>query len=92
MKRLILLTASLAVLILAGVKFFPLTTTKAAPQEVIGACVAQVPAEWGQFKGVSAQTGITFEDADGTLRLITNFPCNGATPQVALEIRRTPGN
>jgi hypothetical protein len=92
MRRLIVRTVLLVVLILVVVKFFPAKTTKAAPQEIFGVCVSQVPREWGQFKGGSEQTGIAFEDAHGTLRFIANFPCNGGTPLVALEIRRTPGN
>ena len=54
-------------------------------------CVSNVPRTWGQFKGGSAQSGLAFEAPDGTLRFLTNIPC-GATPVVALEIRRTPAN
>jgi hypothetical protein len=31
---------------------------------------------------------LAFEASDGTLRFVTNLPC-GATPVVALEVRRT---
>jgi hypothetical protein len=31
---------------------------------------------------------LSFEDAKGTLRFITNLPC-GSVPTVALEIRRS---
>ena len=80
----------LVVMILVGVKllFFPTRTTKASRQEVIGACVANVPQEWGEFAGGSETTGVAFEDKQGTLRFITNFPCDGRIPAVALEVRR----
>ena len=80
------------VLILVIVKLFCAEKTKAAGQNAFGVCVSQVPQAWGQFKGGSQQTGLAFEDTHGTLRFITNFPCNSATPTVALEIRRTPGH
>jgi hypothetical protein len=51
-------------------------------------CVAIVPKTWGQYRGGSAQSGLSFEDADGTLRFVTNLPC-GSVPTVALEIRRS---
>jgi hypothetical protein len=38
-----------------------------------------------------AQSGLAFEDSAGTLRFLTNIPCDG-TPAVALEIRRTAPN
>jgi hypothetical protein len=91
MSRKILKIIVLAVLILFIVKLFPAKATNAAGQETFGTCVSQVPRAWGQFKGGSQQSGFAFEDAHGTLRFITNVPCNGETPLVALEIRR-PGN
>ena len=51
-------------------------------------CVAYVPSAWGEYKGGTSQSGLAFQDRDGTLRFITNFPCN-STPAPALEIRRT---
>jgi hypothetical protein len=51
-------------------------------------CVASVPRAWGEYKGGSAQSGLSFQDSAGTLRFVTNLPC-GSTPTVALEIRRT---
>jgi len=54
-------------------------------------CVASVPKSWGVFQGASVQTGLAFEDSEGTLRFLTNIPCDGS-PLVALEVRRTPGN
>ena len=82
----------LVVLILVGVKllFFPTPSTKASPQETFGACVAQIPQDWGEFVGGSEQSGVAFKDRQGTLRFITNFPCNGTIPAVALEVRRSP--
>lgn len=58
----------------------------AAPQS--SQCVATVPKVWGEYRGGSAQSGLAFEDSNGTLRFITNLPC-GAVPTVALEIRRS---
>jgi hypothetical protein len=52
-------------------------------------CVSTVPRSWGQYRGGSNQAGLAFEASDGTLRFVTNLPC-GATPVVALEVRRTP--
>ena len=97
MRRTVVLALLLVILISGVVKFllFPARTTKAAPQEIqeiIGVCVSSVPKEWGQFKGGSEQTGVAFEDSQGTLRFVTTFPCNGVTPQVAMEVRRTSKN
>jgi hypothetical protein len=39
------------------------------------------------IKGSSEHYGVVFQDSSGTLRFITNVPCE-ATPQIALEIRR----
>ena len=74
----------------AAVLFLPGHITNAAPQDTFGQCISAVPQEWGQFKGGSEQTGLAFEDSRGTLRFVTSFPCNGATPPVALEVRRIP--
>jgi len=82
----------LVILLLIGAKllFFSPKRAKAAPQEVLGACVANIPQEWGDDVGGSEQSGIAFRDKQGTLRFVTNFPCNGTIPLVALEIRRSP--
>ena len=61
-------------------------TVSAGPQDA--QCVATVPKTWGQYRGGSAQSGLSFEDANGTLRFVTNLPC-GSVPTVALEIRRS---
>jgi len=52
-------------------------------------CTAAVPKEWGVYRTGSQQSGLSFEAADGTLRFVTNLPCDGSTPQIALQIRRT---
>ncbi len=66
---------------------------EAEPQVGFGqsSCVSYVPRAWGTYRGGSQQSGLAFEDAAGTLRFITNVPCE-STPQVALEIRRTTPN
>lgn len=82
----------LVVLALAGAKllFFPSKHAKASPQVAFGACMANVPQEWGEFVGGSEQSGVTFRDRQGTLRFVTTFPCDGTIPAVALEVRRGP--
>ena len=67
----------------------PAAVTVNAPQWGDSQCVSTVPRSWGQFRGGSSQAGLAFEASDGTLRFATNLPC-GATPIVALEVRRTP--
>ena len=59
------------------------------PQFGDSQCVSNVPRSWGQYRGGSNQAGLAFEASDGTLRFVTNLPC-GATPVIALEVRRTP--
>jgi hypothetical protein len=63
--------------------------TDAAPQSGYGQplCISQIPLAWGEYKGGSQQSGLAFQDTAGTLRFITNIPCDGV-PQVALELRR----
>jgi hypothetical protein len=61
------------------------------PQVWTPGCIASVPRSWGVYRGGSAQSGLTFEDGAGTLRFLTNLPCDGSTAVVALEIRRTGG-
>jgi hypothetical protein len=43
----------------------------------------------GGVRGGSAQSGLAFEDSAGTLRFLTNLPCDGRAAAVALQIRRT---
>lgn len=78
--------AFLALLVSAALDIPP---TKANSQTVYGyTCVSYIPAEWGEFKGGNQQSGLAFQDRTGTLRFVTNLPCD-STPQPALEIRRT---
>lgn len=64
-------------------------STRANSQTTYGyTCVSYIPAEWGEFKGGNQQSGLAFQDRAGTLRFVTNLPCD-STPQPALEIRRT---
>ncbi len=52
-------------------------------------CIANIPREWGTFKGVSNSYGIGFEDSSGTLRFVNQFPCGlEQAPNVSLELRR----
>ena len=89
-NRIVKVLLVLSALVGAKLLFFPTKRAKAAPQEVFGACVAQIPQEWGEFVGGSEQSGVTFRDRQGTLRFVTTFPCNGTIPAVALEVRRSP--
>jgi hypothetical protein len=89
-------TEIIAIALLATVTLASFKTHAAAPklpypQIWTPGCVASVPKSWGAFRGASTQSGLAFEDAVGTLRFLTNIPCDGS-PVVALEIRRTPGN
>jgi hypothetical protein len=58
------------------------------PQIWTPGCIASVPKSWGTFRGASTQSGLAFEDASGTIRFLTNIPCDGI-PSVSLEIHRT---
>jgi hypothetical protein len=74
-----------------SLKTYAATPKKPEPQVWTPGCVASVPKSWGVYRGASAQSGLAFEDSAGTIRFLTNIPCDGA-PVVALEIRRTAGN
>jgi hypothetical protein len=58
------------------------------PQVWTPGCIASVPRSWGTYRGASAQSGLAFEDPSGTIRFLTNIPCDGV-PTVSLEIHRT---
>jgi hypothetical protein len=58
------------------------------PQVWTPGCIASVPKSWGTFRGASTQSGLAFEDSTGTIRFLTNIPCDGI-PSVSLEIHRT---
>ncbi len=86
-----IVAVALVVVALVSLQIYAAAPKKPDPQVWTPGCVASVPKSWGQFKGGSAQSGLAFEDNAGTLRFLTNIPCDG-TPIVALEIRRTGGN
>ena len=89
MKRIALKFFVLTLLVLLLSTALDLRTTKADSQTTYGyTCVSYIPAEWGEFKGGNQQSGLAFQDRTGTLRFVTNLPCD-RTPQPALEIRRT---
>ncbi len=66
---------------------------KASPQVRLGSpCVITIPADWGDFKGIS-KFGLVFEERSGTLRIIDQMPCdaeggNHGVPNVSVEVRR----
>jgi hypothetical protein len=66
----------------------PQPTPAPQPQVWTPGCIASVPKSWGTFRGASTQSGIAFEDASGTIRFLTNIPCDGIL-SVSLEIHRT---
>jgi hypothetical protein len=90
LSRMLMIVAS-AVLALVSLKICAATPKQPAPQVWTPGCVVSVPRAWGVFRGASTQSGLAFEDSAGTLRFLTNMPCNG-TPVVSLEVRRTAGN
>jgi hypothetical protein len=73
---------------LLSLKVYAATPNPPKPQEWTPGCVAGVPEAWGTFRGASAQSGLAFEDASGTIRFLTNVPCSG-TPIASLTILRT---
>ena len=80
-------------IITALLSFKVYATTPKSPQpptsqEWTPGCVAGVPKTWRTFRGASAQSGLAFEDASGTIRFLTNVPCNG-TPIPSLTVVRT---
>jgi hypothetical protein len=90
MRRLLI-----ALVVMLGVSnWFFARRTSAKPQIVYGQaqCTTYVPASWGEYVGSSEHYGIAFKDNAGTLRFVTNVPCE-AVPQVALQVKRsTPPN
>ena len=85
------IAVAFVIVALVSLKIYAATPGNPAPQVWTPGCVASIPKSWGTYRGGSAQSGLAFEDSAGTLRFLTNIPCNG-TPVVALEIRRTPPN
>lgn len=90
MKSILIRMGVVAVLVSGVAAWFLARRTHAEPQLGWGepACIGHVPSAWGEFKGGSEQAGFAFQDSAGTLRFVTSVPC-GATPPIALEIRRT---
>ena len=86
-KSILIVALTVAVLLLAA-KLYAAPPKPANPQVWTPGCVAQVPRTWGTYRGASAQSGLAFEDSAGTIRFLTNIPCDGV-PTVSLEIRRT---
>ena len=82
---------SFVFLIVLSLRAYAVMPKETPPQVWTPGCVATVPKAWGQYKGGSTQSGLAFEDSNGTLRFATSIPC-GATPPVALEIRRIADN
>jgi len=91
-KRIALRLFFTTLLILLLTTALDVGSTDAVPQVTYGyTCVSYIPASWGQYKGGNQQSGLAFEDDTGTLRFVTNLPCD-STPQPALEIRRSAPN
>src|ERR1700722_8380833 len=91
-KTIAIATLTIATALLSF-KLFAATPTPPKPQPPkpqvwTPGCVATVPKSWGTFRGASTQSGLAFEDAAGTIRFLTNIPCDGI-PSVSLEIPRT---
>ncbi len=84
MKTITVRVAIIAVL-LAGFAGWNFGRHECAPHPVRP---ANMPTLVGRYKGGSQQSGLAFQDTSGTLRFVTNIPCDGV-PQVALELRRT---
>lgn len=93
MKKMGMRIISVVALVLLASAWLHDRELKAEPQAGYGqaACVSYIPRAWGEYRGGSQQSGLAFEDANGTLRFVTNVPCEG-TPLVALELRRTPAS
>jgi hypothetical protein len=89
--RKIAMFAGLVLVAFVTLKIYAATPKKPEPQIWTPGCVASVPRSWGTYRGASTQSGLAFEDAAGTLRFLTNIPCDGS-PVAALEIRRTAPN
>lgn len=64
-----------------------------AQQDFPYPCSVVVPAEWGRYRGSVVESGLVFEDKNGTLRIIQQLPCTldgtpNGPPRVIAEIRR----
>ena len=64
-----------------------------AQQDFPPPCSVVIPAEWGKYRGSVVESGLVFEDKNGTLRIIQQLPCTldgspNGPPRVIAEIRR----
>ena len=64
-----------------------------AQQQYPPACKVVVPADWGDYMGISTGAGLIFQDSNGTLRIISEIPCSSdrtivGVPRVVVEIQR----
>ena len=84
------LLIAVIMLLLASNWFFARKAT--AKSQIVGygqpACTTYVPTSWGEYMGSSEHYGIVFKDNAGTLRFLTNIPCE-TTPQIALQVQRS---
>ncbi len=46
-----------------------------AQQDFPPPCTVVVPADWGKYRGSVVESGLVFEDKNGTLRIIQQLPC-----------------
>jgi hypothetical protein len=88
LKTIVIATLTLLVALLSFKAYAASPKPQPQPQVWTPGCVASVPKSWGTFRGASAQSGLAFEDSSGTIRFLTNIPCDGI-PSVSLEIHRT---
>jgi hypothetical protein len=88
LKTIAIATLTLLVALLSFKVYAASPKPQPQPQVWTPGCVASVPKSWGTFRGASAQSGLAFEDPNGTIRFLTNIPCDGI-PSVSLEIHRT---
>jgi hypothetical protein len=93
MKRMAMRVLAAVGFVVTAMAWLDVRSTKADPQmsSFGSSCVSYVPQTWGEYKGGTYQTGLAFQDSKGTLRFVTNVPCEG-TPIPVLEIRRSAGN
>ena len=64
-----------------------------AQQDFPPPCSVVVPSEWGKYRGSVVESGLIFEDKNGTLRIIQQLPCTldgtpNGPPRVIAEIHR----
>jgi len=88
LKTIAIATLTLLVALLSFKVYAASPKPQPQPQVWTPGCVASVPKPWGTFRGASTQSGLAFEDSSGTIRFLTNIPCDGI-PSVSLEIHRT---